>query len=267
MNGPSPPPSKAQATKSTSLQARAVTKSLITVPVQKSNTRPNILRSADSKVFVNKNRVEEKQTQSSTSAKTIQIGGKTVHLPGLPSSLTIERIENESVVCITCRNKTSGQYKYSMSCVCMCVCLCRRTINTLTNLLEEKKQHSNKDSSFSTGPLKICEICSRSYHVTCHTMPAPPSMCPKCAIITGSKKNAQKEEEAEGGERMDEEKLPQLKGDKLGKSTSVGKRKSSNRKRKFSSDRKRKSSSKQAKRMIDKKVLDSIDINLTLREA
>lgn len=109
MNGPSPPPSKAQATKSTSLQARATTKSLITVPAQKSTTRPNILRSADSKVFVNKSRIEDKQTQSSaTSAKTIQIGGKTVHLPGLPSSLTIEKIENDSVVCITCRNKTSG---------------------------------------------------------------------------------------------------------------------------------------------------------------
>ncbi|EFN84140.1 PHD finger protein 21A [Harpegnathos saltator] len=178
MNGPSPPPSKAQATKSTSQQARAITK---LIPVQKSNTRPNILRNADSKVFVNKNKIEDKQTQSSvTGAKTIQIGGKTVHLPGLPSSLTIERIENESVVCITCRNKSSGQYK-------------------IPSVL---------------GPLTVCEICSRSYHVTCHTMPAPPSTCPKCAILVRSRKNVQKQEEAEGGERMDGEKLP-LKGDKL----------------------------------------------------
>ncbi|XP_014474986.1 PREDICTED: uncharacterized protein LOC106744588 isoform X1 [Dinoponera quadriceps] len=173
MNGPSPPPSsKAQATKSTSLQARANTKSLI--PVQKSSTRPNILRNADSKVFASKNKVDDKQTQSSvTSAKTVQIGGKTVHLPALPSSLTIERIDNDSVlspVCLSCRNKTPG-------------------------------------------PLTVCEICSWSYHVTCHTMPAPPNTCPKCTMVMELKKNVQKEEEAEGGERMDGEKP--LEGDKL----------------------------------------------------
>lgn len=105
MNGPSPPPNKTQPAKSTSPPAQ--TKSLI--PVQKSTTRPNILRNADSKVFVNKNKIEDNQMRSSVpSAKSIQpIGNKAVHIPGLPSSLTIERIGNEPVVCICCRNPDS----------------------------------------------------------------------------------------------------------------------------------------------------------------
>ncbi|XP_020289676.1 cyclin-dependent kinase 12-like isoform X3 [Pseudomyrmex gracilis] len=107
MNGPSPPPlSKPQPTKSTSTSppAQTVTKSLI--PIQRSITRPNILRNTDSKVFVNKSKAEDNQTRSSVpSAKSIQsISNKTVHIPGLPSSLTIERIENDSIVCICCRN-------------------------------------------------------------------------------------------------------------------------------------------------------------------
>jgi len=104
MNGPSPPPNKTQPAKSTSPPAQTVTKSLI--PVQKSTTRPNILRNADSKVFVNKNKIEDNQMRSSVpSAKSVQpISNKAVHIPGLPSSLTIERIENEPVVCICCRN-------------------------------------------------------------------------------------------------------------------------------------------------------------------
>ncbi|KMQ92984.1 phd finger protein 21a, partial [Lasius niger] len=104
MNGPSPPPNKTQPAKSTSPPAQTVTKSLI--PVQKSTTRPNILRNADSKVFVNKNKIEDNQMRSSVpSAKSVQpIGNKAVHIPGLPSSLTIERIGTEPVVCICCRN-------------------------------------------------------------------------------------------------------------------------------------------------------------------
>ncbi|KAM0735542.1 PHD finger protein 21A [Formica fusca] len=107
MNGPSPPPNKTQPAKSTSPPAQTVTKSLI--PVQKSTTRPNILRNADSKVFVNKNKIEDNQIRSSVpSAKFVQpISNKTVHIPGLPSSLTIERIGNEPVVCICCRNPDS----------------------------------------------------------------------------------------------------------------------------------------------------------------
>ncbi|XP_026830240.1 uncharacterized protein LOC105280524 [Ooceraea biroi] len=107
LNGPSPPPSKAQPTKSISPPVQTITKSLI--PVQKSTTRPNILRNADSKVFVNKSKIEDNQMRSSvSSAKSIQsIGNKAVHIPGLPSSLTIERIGNDSVVCICCRNPGS----------------------------------------------------------------------------------------------------------------------------------------------------------------
>lgn len=277
MNGPSPPPNKAQSTKSTSPQARATTKPLISAQ----KPRPNILRNnADSKVYVNKNKIEDKQTQSSvTSAKTIQIGGKTVHLPGLPSSLTIERIENNSVVCITCRNNTSGKYEYSVS--------LGHFAKTLIHLLENKRMrsrsHANnraKNLLFFAGPLTVCETCSNSYHVTCHTMPAPPSTCPKCAIVTDLKKNVRKAEETEGGERMDGEKPSRIKGDKLGKSSSVRKRKSSSGSKRNSSSvcgkilkrnsfsvRKRKSSVKKAIRVIDKKVLNPVDLNVALQMA
>lgn len=104
MNGPSPPPNKIQPIKSTSPPAQTITKSLI--PIQKSTTRPNILRNADSKVFVNKSKIEDNQTRLSvSSAKSVQsIGNKAVHIPGLPSSLTIERIGSDSIVCICCEN-------------------------------------------------------------------------------------------------------------------------------------------------------------------
>ncbi|XP_077264853.1 uncharacterized protein LOC143898926 isoform X2 [Temnothorax americanus] len=107
MNGPSPPPNKTQPTKSTSPPAQTVTKSLI--PIQKSTTRPNILRNADSKVFVNKSKIEDNQMRVSvSSAKSVQsIGNKAVCIPGLPSSLTIERIGSDSIVCISCENPGS----------------------------------------------------------------------------------------------------------------------------------------------------------------
>ncbi|XP_018375114.1 PREDICTED: uncharacterized protein LOC108768916 isoform X3 [Trachymyrmex cornetzi] len=105
MNDPSSPLNKTQPTKPTSPPAQ--TKPL--VPVQKSTTRPNILRNAESKVFVNKSKVEDDQTRLSvSSAKSVQsVGSKAVHIPGLPSSLTIERIGSDSIVCICCENPGS----------------------------------------------------------------------------------------------------------------------------------------------------------------
>lgn len=43
---------------------------------------------------------------SVSSAKSVQSIGnnKAVHIPGLPSSLTIERIGSDSIVCIRCEN-------------------------------------------------------------------------------------------------------------------------------------------------------------------
>ncbi|XP_018398765.1 PREDICTED: uncharacterized protein LOC108776596 [Cyphomyrmex costatus] len=107
MNGPSSPPNKTQPIKSTSPPTQAVTKPL--VPIQKSTTRPNILRNAESKVFVNKSKIEDNQMRLSvSSAKSVQsVGSKTVHIPGLPSSLTIERIGSDSIVCICCENPGS----------------------------------------------------------------------------------------------------------------------------------------------------------------
>ncbi|XP_011696520.1 PREDICTED: mucin-5AC-like isoform X2 [Wasmannia auropunctata] len=167
LNGPSPPPNRTQPIKSTS---PPVTKSLI--PIQKSTTRPNILRNADSKVFVNKSKVEDNQMRLPvTSAKSVQsIGNKAVHIPGLPSSLTIERIGSDSIVCISCENP---------------------------------------------GSLTVCRNCSSSYHVSCHTRPAPPSRtCPKCASAMDDEEDIEKDEEAEiKGQAEDESKLLRYKKD------------------------------------------------------
>ncbi|XP_066598312.1 serine/arginine repetitive matrix protein 1-like isoform X2 [Prorops nasuta] len=104
--GPSPPPPvKVVRPKSISPPTRANLKSL--VPLQKTSGRPNILRNVtESKVFANKSKLENGTSQTQVpSAKTVQsTDRKTVHIPGLPSSLTIERIENDSIVCICCRN-------------------------------------------------------------------------------------------------------------------------------------------------------------------
>lgn len=109
MNGPSPPPvSKTALPKSTSPPSKTtIGKSLI--PLQKSMTRPNILRNAsENKVYTGKGKVENGSNSIPlpiVGTKTIQsTGSRTVHIPGLPSSLTIERIENDSIVCIRCRN-------------------------------------------------------------------------------------------------------------------------------------------------------------------
>ncbi|XP_033302150.1 uncharacterized protein LOC117206700 [Bombus bifarius] len=143
MNGPSPPPVKVVPAKSTSPPtSRTVMKSLI--PVQKSTTRPNILRNVtESKVFPNKNKVENGPSQTQLPVPTVKsvqsVGSKAVHIPGLPSSLTIERISSDSAVCISCRNP---------------------------------------------GTLTVCENCASNYHVSCHSIsPAPSRICPKCALI------------------------------------------------------------------------------------
>ncbi|KZC07464.1 PHD finger protein 21A, partial [Dufourea novaeangliae] len=160
MNGPSPPPVKVAPPKSTSPpSSRTVMKSLI--PVQKTATRPNILRNVtESKVYTNKTKVENGPNQIQLpvpTVKTVQsIGNKAVHIPGLPSSLTIERISNDSAVCISCRNP---------------------------------------------GTLTVCENCASNYHVSCHSIsPAPPRICPKCALI-----EVEDIEDVEDGEEEEDE--------------------------------------------------------------
>ncbi|XP_043287245.1 uncharacterized protein [Venturia canescens] len=117
LNGPSPPPISNKPgnlvvpPKSTSPPTRASSKSLI--PTQKATTRPNILRNmSESRVFPNKAITAKTENENEsvaltcTATKTSQstTSSKTVHIPGLPSGLTIERIENDSAVCINCRN-------------------------------------------------------------------------------------------------------------------------------------------------------------------
>ncbi|CAK9826064.1 PHD finger protein 21A [Anthophora retusa] len=160
MNGPSPPPVKVVPPKSTSPPtSRTVMKSLI--PVQKSTTRPNILRNVtESKVFPNKSKIENGPSQIQLPMPTVKsvqsVGSKAVHIPGLPSSLTIERISSDSAVCISCRNP---------------------------------------------GTLTVCENCASNYHVSCHSMsPAPSRICPKCALIEEEEiEDADEVEEEDGG--------------------------------------------------------------------
>ncbi|XP_012227676.1 uncharacterized protein [Linepithema humile] len=165
MNGPSPPPNKTQPTKSISPPTQTITKALI--PFQKSSTRPNILRNADSRIF-GKSKIEDSQARSSaSSAKSVQsIGNKAVHIPGLPASLTIERIGSDSIVCVSCRNP---------------------------------------------GSLTICKNCSSNYHVSCHIQsPAPPRICPKCAM--DEEEDIEKDEEMEiKGQMEGENKLHRYK--------------------------------------------------------
>ncbi|XP_043667087.1 uncharacterized protein LOC122628660 isoform X2 [Vespula pensylvanica] len=167
MNGPSPPPvSKTALPKSTSPPSRTtIGKSLI--PLQKSMTRPNILRNAsENKVYTGKGKVENGSNSMPlpiVGTKTIQsTGSRTVHIPGLPSSLTIERIENDSIVCIRCRNP---------------------------------------------GTLTVCENCSANYHVSCHSVsPAPPRICPKCAFVEDDEEEEEEEDaEVQEAEEEDEE--------------------------------------------------------------
>ncbi|XP_035741731.1 uncharacterized protein LOC118450240 isoform X2 [Vespa mandarinia] len=167
MNGPSPPPvSKTALPKSTSPPSRTtIGKSLI--PLQKSMTRPNILRNAsENKVYTGKGKVENGSNSIPlpiVGTKTIQsTGSRTVHIPGLPSSLTIERIENDSIVCIRCRNP---------------------------------------------GTLTVCENCSANYHVSCHSVsPAPPRICPKCAFVEDDEEEEEEEDaEVQEAEEDDEE--------------------------------------------------------------
>lgn len=80
---------------------------------------------------------------------------------------------------------------------------------------------------FFIGTLTVCENCSSNYHVTCHTRsPAPPRICPKCALLMDEGKDVQKNEEAENNERMEgENKRPRpKKSEKLGKSSSIRKK-------------------------------------------
>uniref|UniRef100_A0A0C9RXK6 PHF21A_1 protein n=1 Tax=Fopius arisanus TaxID=64838 RepID=A0A0C9RXK6_9HYME len=98
LNGPSPPPAKIPP-KSASPPTKTTSKSLI--PPQKSAVRPNILRTMqETRAFQNRSKLDNGTSQRE--AKLAET--KSVHIPGLPASLTIERIENDTAVCINCRN-------------------------------------------------------------------------------------------------------------------------------------------------------------------
>ncbi|XP_063986759.1 serine/arginine repetitive matrix protein 1-like isoform X2 [Diachasmimorpha longicaudata] len=98
LNGPSPPPVKAPP-KSTSPPTKTISKN--SIPQQKSAVRPNILRTMQ-ETRASQNRSKLDNGTSQREAKVVET--KSVHIPGLPSSLTIERIENDTAVCINCRN-------------------------------------------------------------------------------------------------------------------------------------------------------------------
>lgn len=104
LNGPSPPPLSAKnqgsSTKSTSPPIKSSTKSLI--QAQKTSSKPNILRGNGEKLYNVRVKVEHDSDQSDATTKSI--GGKALNIPGLPSSVTIERIGHDTAVCTICRN-------------------------------------------------------------------------------------------------------------------------------------------------------------------
>lgn len=69
----------------------------------------------------------------------------------------------------------------------------------------------------------ICKNCSSNYHVSCHIQsPAPPRICPKCALAM-DEEDVERDEEMEiKGQAEGENKLQRYKkNEKLGKSSSV----------------------------------------------
>lgn len=175
------------------------------IPVQKSTTRPNILRNVtESKVFPNKNKAENGPSQTQlpvTTVKSVQsVGSKAVHIPGLPSSLTIERISSDSAVCISCRNP-------GIPLILLYIVLVSLSLN---------RKYSFKFCVL-IGTLTVCENCASNYHVSCHSIsPAPSRICPKCALID-------EEEIGDGdeGEEGDEGRSSFKKDEEFGKSSLV----------------------------------------------
>lgn len=68
------------------------------------------------------------------------------------------------------------------------------------------------------GTLTVCENCASNYHVSCHSVsPAPPRICPKCALI-----EEEEIEDADDGEEEEDGGRPMFKKDEeLGKSSLV----------------------------------------------
>lgn len=64
----------------------------------------------------------------------------------------------------------------------------------------------------------MCENCASNYHVSCHSIsPAPPRICPKCALI----EEEEIEDGEEGEEEEDERRPPFKKNEEFGKSSLV----------------------------------------------
>ena len=104
LNGPSPPLGKTGPRAGT-----AKSKSLIQPRAAggQSAAKPNILRNGEG--GRQPRDLNGKPIKQEEKPKPEPKMGKAVHIPGLPSGLTIERIENDSTVCISCRNPGASQ--------------------------------------------------------------------------------------------------------------------------------------------------------------
>ncbi|XP_051171413.1 putative uncharacterized protein DDB_G0286901 isoform X2 [Leptopilina boulardi] len=129
--GPSPPPGKIS-NKSLPPSTKNSSKNLNST--QKVNAKPNILRNGMENKILTKNGNENAQLQNNKS-----LGSKVVHIPGLPSSLTIERIEADSAICISCRNP-----------------------GTLTVCQQCSSKYHISCHSISPPPSKICPACANN---------------------------------------------------------------------------------------------------------
>ncbi|KAK0180836.1 hypothetical protein PV327_003175 [Microctonus hyperodae] len=150
LNGPSPPPSKISSSKSTSPSTKS-SKSLMLI--QKSTSvRPNILRNISESIELsNKTQLENGISDMPIpDSKSSQV--KTMHIPGLPSCLTIERIESDTAVCVYCRNP--GTLTYCDDCPVSYHASCRSSSPPPVRLCSKCVQNQKDDDRTQTPVIK-----------------------------------------------------------------------------------------------------------------
>ncbi|XP_058804371.1 uncharacterized protein LOC131671726 isoform X4 [Phymastichus coffea] len=106
LNGPSPTPTtKSTGRGSGSSKQSTSSKPLIQPAKTAAATGGSVMRNGE--VTKHKEFSIKQKTDNGNGTMKISSTGKTVHIPGLPSSLTVEWIDKDSTVCVSCRNPGS----------------------------------------------------------------------------------------------------------------------------------------------------------------
>ncbi|KAK0095652.1 hypothetical protein PV326_007773 [Microctonus aethiopoides] len=153
LNGPSPPPpSKISSSKSTSPPTKSSSSKSLMLMQKSTSLRPNILRNiSESGELSNKTQLENGVSDMPISdSKSSQ--AKTMHIPGLPSCLTIERIESDTAVCIYCRNP--GTLTYCDDCPVSYHASCRSSSPPPVRLCSKCVQNQKDEERTRTPVIK-----------------------------------------------------------------------------------------------------------------